>query len=178
MVGGGFGGGGFVPRRDSKGRFASGGGKSAPSAGEDVPVAPPAAGDGGEGGSLEDAAARFQAAQKERTQAERDQVELILREDVAKRTGTTPDRVHFSGAAMDEMVESRPGNVTGVQVQCYLCKKKNVLMVTDGENAARAAGALAQEAYPTLKPPARELLIGRTCPQCWQEMYGDGPQFD
>lgn len=58
-------------------------------------------------------------------------------------------------------------------LQCRICGNVHPVLV-DATAYDRWANRelLAQEAFPHLSPAARELLISRTCPECWDEMFG------
>jgi hypothetical protein len=57
-----------------------------------------------------------------------------------------------------------------VEVQCKpcpFCGKQSVLLVSYEGYLKYREGAFIQDAFPTLSPDARELLISGTCPECW-----------
>lgn len=60
-------------------------------------------------------------------------------------------------------------------LQCRICGNVHPVLV-DATAYDRWVNRelLAQEAFPHLSPALRELLISRTCPDCWDEMFGQG----
>ena len=56
---------------------------------------------------------------------------------------------------------------------CMICNKVSVLEVEESELAARNAGAMVQDAFPTRDADFRELIISGTHPECWDETFGE-----
>lgn len=58
-------------------------------------------------------------------------------------------------------------------LQCRICGNVHPVLV-DATAYDRWVNReiLAQDAFPHLSPALRELLISRTCPECWDEMFG------
>lgn len=56
---------------------------------------------------------------------------------------------------------------------CMICNKASVLEVEESELAARNAGAMVQDAFPTRDTDFRELVISGTHPECWDATFGE-----
>lgn len=59
-----------------------------------------------------------------------------------------------------------------LSVKCYICGKEQLIEVSKEGYEKWKAGALIQEALPSLSPDKRELLISNTCPACWDKLFG------
>ena len=66
-------------------------------------------------------------------------------------------------------------NVT-LQVRCMCCDQINRIKVTE-ESAVEYLNPnrkrFVQDIFPYLNSGERELLISKTCPKCWNMMFGD-----
>ena len=67
-----------------------------------------------------------------------------------------------------------PNDVTILEIPCPFCGKISKLKVStkvwrDGLNAYKN-GALIQNAWPTLSPSDRELILTGICDTCWNKM--------
>ena len=67
-----------------------------------------------------------------------------------------------------------PNDVTILEIPCPFCGKISKLKVStkvwrDGLNAYKN-GALIQNAWPTLSPSDRELILTGICDECWIKM--------
>ena len=67
-----------------------------------------------------------------------------------------------------------PNDVTILEIPCPFCGKISKLKVStkvwrDGLNAYKN-GALIQNAWPTLSPSDRELILTGICDECWNKM--------
>ena len=67
-----------------------------------------------------------------------------------------------------------PDDVTILEIPCPFCGKISKLKVStkvwrDGLNAYKN-GALIQNAWPTLSPSDRELILTGICDECWIKM--------
>ena len=67
-----------------------------------------------------------------------------------------------------------PNNITILEIPCPFCGKISKLKVStkvwrDGLNAYKN-GALIQNAWPTLSPSDRELILTGICDECWIKM--------
>ena len=67
-----------------------------------------------------------------------------------------------------------PNDVTILEIPCPFCGKISKLKVStkvwrDGLNAYKN-GALIQNAWPTLSPSDRELILTGICDECWINM--------
>lgn len=60
-----------------------------------------------------------------------------------------------------------------VQVQCRLCGKEHTLLVNrdDWDVFNSRPRPLIQDIFPYLSPNERELLISRTCDECWAKVF-------
>ena len=64
------------------------------------------------------------------------------------------------------------GDTLQLSVKCRCCGKTYKLRVRPDDLYAWQNGdLLVQEAFPYLKPEERELLLTRTCPTCWDNMF-------
>lgn len=66
-------------------------------------------------------------------------------------------------------------DVRSVNVRCVMCQQVHTLNVRAEDVDAWKNGKHAQDAFPYLNAGDRELLISRTCPKCWAEMFGEEP---
>jgi hypothetical protein len=66
--------------------------------------------------------------------------------------------------------EEQPQFLTKIGVSCRWCAKKHEIIVKTKDFAAYQAGQLAQRAFPYLSADQREMLITRTCGECWHTM--------
>lgn len=63
--------------------------------------------------------------------------------------------------------------------QCRLCSGYSIVLVRSADfDNWRERGVYAQHAFPYLSNGDRELLISRTCDDCWQEMFGSPDDDD
>jgi hypothetical protein len=60
-----------------------------------------------------------------------------------------------------------------VPVKCSCCGKEVVLPLTASGIRKRAAGGMIQDCFPDLPRDLREMLVSGTCPECWDEMFGE-----
>ena len=56
---------------------------------------------------------------------------------------------------------------------CKRCGKSGVISVWRTDYERYMAGALIQDAFPDLAPPAREMIQSGTHPACWLELFGE-----
>jgi hypothetical protein len=56
-------------------------------------------------------------------------------------------------------------------VECQLCGKDYEVRVYPEDVRDWENGKLIQDAMPYLKPAERELIISRTCEECWDELF-------
>jgi len=66
-------------------------------------------------------------------------------------------------------VETRP---------CFRCGQQSRLEVPTEGLQRWEAGALIQEAFPTLDHETRETLMSGFHPTCWRDIFGDGEELD
>lgn len=67
-------------------------------------------------------------------------------------------------------------NKITLKVRCRCCGKETPVSVNLEDLGAWQRGEkLIQDAFPYLSPAKRELLITRTCPECWDKMFS---QYD
>lgn len=74
--------------------------------------------------------------------------------------------------AKEELMQAQVEDIVMYSVQCAICKATYEFEVPLSGLNRRAGGALIQDAFPSLAPPIRELMVSRTCPSCWQELFG------
>ena len=60
-----------------------------------------------------------------------------------------------------------------ITVVCWMCDASHTLMVNITDVADWKLGEMIQDAMPYLSSAERELLISRTCDDCWKELYPD-----
>jgi hypothetical protein len=60
-----------------------------------------------------------------------------------------------------------------MKIQCRRCLRLIDVPITKEQFAAWQAGKYIQDAAPNLTPGQREMLISRTCGQCFDEMFGE-----
>ena len=65
--------------------------------------------------------------------------------------------------------------ITVVTPTCVVCKQSSILTVPAAGYAVWKAGALIQDALPTLDVDTREQLMTGTHPACWDAIFGDDP---
>lgn len=85
------------------------------------------------------------------------------------------DSVSFVGFPKGFEMSSVPCFVV---VSCPRCKKTGRIEVVAEEFEDWQAGELIQNAMPNLDADSREQLISGTCPTCWDDMFGAGPDDD
>lgn len=59
-----------------------------------------------------------------------------------------------------------------VVVKCRMCKVDHIIPVTEEQLIKYQQGAKIQVAFPNLNADQRELIISRTCPSCWNKLFG------
>lgn len=60
-----------------------------------------------------------------------------------------------------------------LKIKCRCCGKEHpVRLYLNDLEAWQNGDKLVQEAFPYLSPSKRELLLTRTCPECWDNMFG------
>ncbi len=57
------------------------------------------------------------------------------------------------------------------QIKCIGCKQTKEIVVPLAEYRAWQSGKLIQEAMPNVSANDRELIISRTCPECWAKIF-------
>jgi hypothetical protein len=55
---------------------------------------------------------------------------------------------------------------------CRCCQKDTILHLEPEKLAIWKAGGLIQRVFPDLTPGERELMVSRTCPECWDRIFG------
>lgn len=61
-----------------------------------------------------------------------------------------------------------------ITVTCGICRTAQPpIVVPKAAYMAWKGGAYVQDAFPTLSVDERELLISRTCPVCWDDMFAE-----
>ena len=64
-----------------------------------------------------------------------------------------------------------------ILVTCRCCSKGKLLRVDINKfDKWKSREMLAQNAFPHLTPPDRELIISGTCGKCWEDMFGGGEE--
>lgn len=63
------------------------------------------------------------------------------------------------------------GKFIQISIKCRCCGKEHILNVANDEYNAYMNGALVQNAFPTLPPEYRELLISGLCENCWDKVF-------
>lgn len=66
------------------------------------------------------------------------------------------------------MVEPKDRILT---IQCHVCHKIQQLSVRPKDYTTWVNGTHAQHAFPYLSATQRELLISKTCAQCWDALF-------
>ncbi len=61
---------------------------------------------------------------------------------------------------------------TTVTIECFMCKEHIDVTVPTSGLAKREQGAHVQDCFPDLPAEERELFISKTCPRCWEEIFG------
>jgi len=56
---------------------------------------------------------------------------------------------------------------------CPVCSEEQKITGTRAGLDAYLQGAFVQDAFPTLTPDQREVLVSGTCAECWAEMWGE-----
>lgn len=57
--------------------------------------------------------------------------------------------------------------------KCTICGKKVCMKINPVDLAAWKRGTLIQDAMPYLSDGEREILISKTCGECWDAMFGE-----
>jgi hypothetical protein len=57
--------------------------------------------------------------------------------------------------------------------KCFVCGNQSILDVPHEGFDLWDAGAFVQDAFPTLTPGEREMLITGTHPECWDKMFAE-----
>jgi len=60
-----------------------------------------------------------------------------------------------------------------VNVSCSHCGSENIIFIDPNDIILWQSGGLIQNCMPYLTAGERELLISRTCNECWKNMFGD-----
>ena len=80
------------------------------------------------------------------------------------------------GTAVDSITRTVNGMLTVTTRPCEFCGKPGEVPVPeDGFFAWADDMVLIQDAMPTVPRGLREQLISGTCPDCWQEYFGQPP---
>ena len=58
-----------------------------------------------------------------------------------------------------------------IEVRCIHCQTNHIIPVDHTGYTQWIQGALIQQVLPGLSEDQRELLISRTCGECWREMF-------
>lgn len=62
--------------------------------------------------------------------------------------------------------------VSYIKVNCNWCDNfEEMLVKNDDLDKYNSKGYLIQECFPYLSPSQRELIISRTCEECWKKMF-------
>lgn len=61
-----------------------------------------------------------------------------------------------------------------VEVKCQWCRETHYIVVDRNDYYSWKRGKMAQAAFPYLTPDEREMLISRTCGNCWNEIMSEG----
>lgn len=64
-------------------------------------------------------------------------------------------------------------SLTDVKIQCIRCKQAFLVKVPTQGFQQWKGGKLIQDALPLLTADERELLISRTCSECFEELFND-----
>ncbi len=90
-------------------------------------------------------------------------------------SGELPQYESYHARVIAPVIDGGDTEATTVvfYVECTGCKKFYALKVerTDYDRLSNRTEFI-QNIFPYLAPPMRELLISRTCPKCWKEMFG------
>lgn len=78
----------------------------------------------------------------------------------------------LAGGYADYVFLAEPEPTTTVPLECFLCKQIHDVTVPTAGLAKLQLGAHVQDAFPDLPKEQRELFISKTCPQCWDEIFG------
>ena len=68
------------------------------------------------------------------------------------------------------MTETR----TTLTVMCSHCGQGKPMSINAGDYLRWQGGELVQIAMPYLSKQDRELLVSRTCGECWSNLFGEG----
>lgn len=60
-----------------------------------------------------------------------------------------------------------------IRCQCRMCGKVKVVKVPQAGYQKWMDGALIQDALPNVSADDRELMISKTCPSCFEELFSD-----
>lgn len=63
-----------------------------------------------------------------------------------------------------------------LQIRCALCLNQLELIVDRKAYEKYRQGMKVQDAFPDMPSKHRELLISRTCPACWENIFGSPPK--
>lgn len=80
--------------------------------------------------------------------------------------------VYEAALGLYDVVKDRKDVMEGHSFYCRSCKMNKEVMLKPSDVAKWRNGALAQVAFPYLKPAERELLISNTCGDCWTKLFG------
>jgi hypothetical protein len=61
-----------------------------------------------------------------------------------------------------------------LSIACHQCQKLVSIEVHKDDVDRWFEGELVQAAFPYLSASDREMLISRTCPDCWNKMFDEG----
>jgi len=65
-----------------------------------------------------------------------------------------------------------------IPVTCRSCRKRFYVHANKADVHAWLQGELIQNALPYLNSSQRELLISKTCPECWERWCVESPDLD
>jgi hypothetical protein len=60
-----------------------------------------------------------------------------------------------------------------VACDCSMCGKRTIVWVNQQDLEDWVKGKLIQDAMPYLSADIRELLISKTCPDCWKSLWNE-----
>lgn len=60
-----------------------------------------------------------------------------------------------------------------IEANCRLCNNTQILKVKESSLHSWQQGELIQNAMPELTPNEREMLVSRTCGDCWDKMFSE-----
>ena len=63
--------------------------------------------------------------------------------------------------------------IINIEVRCIHCQTNHIIPVDHTGYIQWIQGALIQQVLPGLSEDQRELLISRTCGECWDDMFSE-----